>query len=266
MGRIVIAEPSLGDAAVLRAAAGADALPVGNLQTQQPGEAWRSTAVAGDAVEADLGAAAEVDLIALLYTNAASAATWRVRAAAVQPDLVAAPGYDSGSLPVWPAAGLETWPFVHAILWLGAAVQSFRWWRVDYADLGNPDGYLQAGRLYIAKAWQPSRNRRRGLSLGFQDLSPRERTRGGQLYPLALPRTRVLSFALGFLSEAEMYANAFELDRLRGRSGDLLVIPDPDKPAQIQRQAVYGLQAELTPIVDPAHEVFETAFTVEEQI
>ncbi len=266
MGRIVIAEPSIGDAAVLRSVAGADALAVGNLQAQQPSKAWRTTAVAGDAVEADLGTAAGINLVALLSTNAGSAATWRVRAAATQTDLTAAPGYDSGSLSVWPTTGLETWDFVHGILWLATSVQTFRWWRVDVADLDNPDGYLQAGRLFLSKAWQPSRNRQRGLAIAFEDLSPRERARGGQIYPLALPRRRVLQFTLRFQSEAEMYANAFELDRLRGRSGDVLVIPDPDKSAQIQRQTVYGLQAELVPIVDPAHNLFEKAFVIEEQI
>ena len=266
MGRIVIAEPSLSDAAVLRSVAGADALPVGNLQAQQPSDVWRTTAVAGDAIEADLGAAADVNLVALLYTNAGSAATWRIRAAAAQPDLVAAPGYDSGTLPVWPTTGLETWAFVHGIRWLSAAAQTFRWWRVDFADLNNPAGYLQAGRLFITKAWQPTRNRRRGLSIAFEDLSPRERARGGQVYPLALPRRRVLQFVLHFLEEQEMFDNAFEIDRLRGRSGDLLVIPDPDKPDQIQRQAVYGLQAELPPIVDPAFNVFEKPYVIEEQV
>ena len=189
-----------------------------------------------------------------------------MRAATSQANLTASPGYDSTSVSVWPTTGLEDWPFVHGILWLGASPQTFRWWRVDYADAGNADGVLEAGRLIIAKAWQPTRNRRFGMSFTFIDPSPRRAARGGQLHVLPLERRRRLDFGLALLSETEVMENAFELQRLRGLGKDVLVIPDPTKTAQQARQAIYGLLPELSPISDPRFNNYEVRFAVEEML
>ena len=68
--------------------------------------------------------------------------------------------------------------------------------RIDLIDAANPAGFVKAGRLYLSKAWQPTRNRQLGLQIGFEDPSPQEESRGGQIYPLALFRRRVATFTL----------------------------------------------------------------------
>lgn len=268
---IVIATPVLSDAAVLTAGSEAADMPAANLLTQQPIDVWRATDLANAYLVADLGAAAAINLVALLYTNASSAAQWRVRAAASEADLTAAPGYDSGLVDMWPHAGLETWDWTHAFRWLGVAgatpgPQTFRWWRIDVADPGNAAGYVQAGRLYLAAAWQPTRNLLYGWSVGFIDFSAKVRAAGGQILPGSRPLHRVARFALRCDSESEMYDNAFEIDRRRGTSGDVLVLRDPATPSRLMKQSVYGTLSSLEPIVNARFNVFEKPYEIEEMI
>jgi len=167
---------------------------------------------------------------------------------------------------LWPTTGLETWPFIHALRWLGASPQTRRWWRIDATDPTNPGGFFQAGRLYLANAWQPTRNLQYGWSLGWETNEAAARARGGALYPESGAAWRVIDFELGFADEAEMYANAFALQRRRATSRDVLAIRDPDALARLQDQTVYGLMEELPPIVQRRFKDFRTRFRITEQL
>ena len=263
MANLVLATPILSDAATLAAGPSAAALPVTNLQTMQPGQVWRATDLASVYVTADLGAAAAITLIALLSTNASSTGTWRARAAASAAAVTSSPAYDSGSVALWATAGLSNWPRTDAIL-MPAAAQTYRYWRIDVSDGSNPAGYFDAGRLYLSAAWQPTINISFGWSLRWVDDSPIQRSVGGQAYPLRREPRRVLDCRLDFLSEAEMYANAFEIDRRRGRARDVLAIRDPADTAHRQQQTVYGLQQDTPPIVNPNFDIFSKRILVEE--
>ena len=263
-GHIVIATPALSDAAVLAANGASEGMPLVNLQRMQPIEVWRTTDPANAFVTVDLGASETVSLVALLHTNASAAATWRIRAAAVEGDVVTSPAYDSTSVSLWPTAGLDTWPTVNGLLWLGASPQTLRYWRIDVADGSNPDGFFQAGRLLFANAWQPARNISYGWGLGWSDPSPKPRSLGGQTYPVRRPRARQMSFRLDFQSEAALYDNAFEIDRLRGTADDLLVVRDPTNVARLQQWAVHGTLDGLAPIINSQFSIFSKDYTVSE--
>jgi hypothetical protein len=265
MGNLVIATPVLSDAASLSAGSQAAAMPVTNLQTIQPGEVWRALDLTQSFVVADLGSAQSINLVSLIATNASAAATWRVRGANSVANLTAAPGYDSGSISHWPNAGLGAWSYTNAYLWLGAAPQNFRYWRIDVADAANPAGFYQAGRLYLASAWQPSRNFAYGWQILFQGDGPKSRSEGGQGYALIGARYRTLDLTLKFASEAEMFQNGFELERLRGTSQDLLILKDPDNAAGlIMQQSLYGTAVEFNPLINTFFKIFEKRFHLEE--
>lgn len=271
MANIVIAEGSLTDAATFAAGSEAATLPVSNLATIQPGDVWRATDLAAAWVTIDLGAAAAIDLIGLLYTNASSAATFRVRAAATEADVTASPGYDSGSLTLWPTTGLEDWDWVHRVLFLGASggtgdgAQSYRYWRVDVSDAGNADGYFQMGRLMLAASWQPTRNLGFGWSLGWIDESPQKQAIGGQSSSLDRRARRVLNWSLDWMNEAD--ANeAFELDRTVGRKKPVLVVRDPATASRAQRQTIYGKQQQLQLVDERAFQLYRKRYQIEEML
>ena len=267
MGRIVIASPALSDAGALTTpGAVAASLPLANLQDMQPSKVCRFTNLTGMAVVCDLGAAAAINLIALVAHNGSAAATWRIRAAATEAVLTAAPGYDSTAVSMWPASGQPSgWAVLPSTLFLATA-QSFRWWRIDITDAANPAGYWQAGRLVLAAAWQPSRNLQFGWGLGHIDPSEVSAAAGGQLLVEERTKRRVVSFTLSFMDEDEMMVNAFEIERARGAARDVVVIRDPDATSHLHRQTVHGLMTGGQPIVNDAVNVFRKPYRLEELI
>jgi hypothetical protein len=261
MARILIADGEDIDAATVTAENEVATLPATNLQTMQPSETWRTSDATDTFIVADLGAALAVDIVALLKTNLTAAATWRVRGATSEANLTAAPGYDSTAVGFWPESGLAG-QAVSGFLYLDPA-QSFRWWRIDLSDAANPDGYLEAGRLYIDAAWRPARNLSFNWQLGWIDDGEPRHARGGQIHPEVVPRRRRLRFSLDYLTEAEA-ATAYDLDRRRGRSADVLVLRDPAHATQLHRQSVYGLMTVLEPAVNTRFNVYSHRYDVEE--
>ena len=255
------------DAATLTTGNEEALLPATNLQNRQPTKRWRTTSLSTMFLEADLTEAKAINLVALISHNGSAAATWQIRGATSQANLTAAPGFDSGAVSMWPITRPEDWPVrsLFSRLWLTTA-QSFRWWRVDIVDAGNSDGWFEAGRLIIDAAWQPDIGLTPNWGVGWLDPGPREESLGGNLYPTQRSRRRIIELNLDFNDEAAMLANAFELQRTRGRSEDVLALVDPTETTNWHRTGVYGLMTNLQPLVNTAFDIFSQTITIEELI
>ncbi len=250
MGNIVIAAPTLSDAATVTASGETSAGPAENLKRMQPTDIWQAPTLT-PYLEVDLGAVSSFNLVGLLFTNATSSATWRVRAANTQADLTAAPAQDVSSLPLRHSISVLPGPVSttqspdltdarnHGLLWIPAG-WSYRWLRIDIADATNPDGTLMAGRLYVSQAFQPKRNFEYGLADGFDDDSTIESTDGGQLIPNDGANRPVLDFTMNTSDESERHT-VREIHRLRGSRKDVLVITDPDTTTNPFDKIHYGL-------------------------
>lgn len=276
MANMVLAMPVLSDAATLSASNSAGTLPIGNLQKRSLKEVWRALDPENAFIIIDLGEAKEINLVALLGHNGSSRASGRVRAASTEGDLTTSPGYDSGLLPFrshqsgydasW-ASGVADEEYGALdknmfLLWLGNATETYRYWRIDIDDPNI--SFLDVGRLYISKAWQPQTNMDYGLAEGFIDPSRKPRTVSGEVSPVQRQAYRYSEFQLSFLNEAAMYDNVFEIERLRGRSKDVLFIQDPEATDHLQRRSVYGLMESLQPIINYAFSLFQKTFRIEE--
>ncbi len=262
MGNLVIATPTWSDLATLTASSELASAPVANLQRMQPTDLFQAASSADFYLEADRGSAQPFNLVALLYTNVGGSGTWRVRAADTQGGLTSSPPYDSGSLTFWASPNLDTWTRRHSLLWIPAGVTR-RWVRIDVGSVGAT---FQGGRLYIGQAWQPSRNYQYGGGLGHVDLSPKTRANGLHTVPTAKPTLVQQDFQLDFLSEAEMYANLFELRRLRGATKDVLVCLNPDDTTYRHQAMCYGLLDWTERITRPAFKRFAQNFRIEELV
>jgi hypothetical protein len=276
MSNILLATPILSDAASLTASTSPASLPVGNLQRTPIGEVWRSLDPENAYILADLGAAKEINLIALLGHNGSSRGYVRVRAAADIADVESDPDYDSGSLPLrshqsgydgtWASSvgdeeygALET---NHFILFLDSA-ETYRYWHIEIID--TEIEFLDVGRLYISKAFQPATNMDYGVQDGFTDPSQTVRTKSGKVIGNERPKYRWTEFKLSFGSKSEMYDHAFEIDRLRGSTRDVLFINDPSDKDMLQKRSLYGL-VRLSPIVNEYFKCFEKTYRIEEII
>jgi len=216
MGCIIIATPELSDAAVITAGVESAAGPAANLQKMQPTDVWES-ASATPYCEVDLTTVKTFNLIALLHTNATGFDQWRIRTADTQAGLVSAPDYDSNFVTL-SYVGAEG----HVFVWIPAGMSN-RWVRFDFITASNP---FMAGRLYIANAFQPIRNRSYNMEDGYDDDSAIDKTDGMAMIPNDGTNRALLKFKLNLITEAERHTIR-ELNKDRGASKDVIVITNP---------------------------------------
>lgn len=282
MGTLLIAYRNHADEAAFSGGAWTAELPAANLADRQPSRVARTLTADPGATRADLdfGSARPVRFVALVRHNLTQAGRWRLR-------LAADPGFsesihDSGWAAIWPAVtpfGVGVWGEFH---WGGrlsaeeaatygiAAIHVLpvpviaRYLRLELSDPDHPDGYLQAGRLVAGPAWQPRVNLQYGWSIEQVDESRTVRSRGGQSYVDVQPKFRRLRFAFDYLERDEVFGQAYEIERLKGVGGDLMVMVDPDDVQHRHRHTVYGVLAETAPIANPTPGRFAKTFTVDE--
>jgi len=277
MGNIAIATPEISDLATLGTSSEVSTMAIGNLQTMQPAEIWRST-VTSATINIDLASSKSFNLVSLLYTNLSSAATWRVRSADSSAVLVSTTvPYDSSTIKAWPSSTIQSdWDYTHSVLWLSSS-QVFRFLRIDINDPSPrpPTGssaavsatYVQAGRLIVASARQPTTNIQYGWGMGWNDLANIQRAANGAAYPDAKGMVRSLSFSLEFATASEMFDWLFQIDRRRGAHRDLFIIRDPEDTAQIMNQSIYGLQSgDMRPVVNDDYAIYSKQFNIVELI
>lgn len=260
MSNFILATPN--DDGTLTTGNELTAMPASNLLRMQPKDKWRTSGTANVYLVYDLGAAVAVQIISLLYTNAADGDTWRIRAASTEAGLTSSPGYDSGSVAIWDNAWPADQDPIHAIHWLSSA-QSFQWWRIDVT---TSNSYFEAGRLYINDVWQPDINISYGWSIQRQDPTLKNRSVGSSLYADERDSWRELSVRLQTQSEDALYNNLYEIQRRRGTGRDLLAIRDPDATDHLIAQTVYGVFNGLQPIINPNFNLFSARLTIEELI
>lgn len=284
MGTMLIAYRNYVDGGTLSGGSWQASLPVTNLADRQPRKVARSinAAEASTVAILDIGAGQPIRFVGLIRHNLTQAGRWRLTMAADPAftiDVV-----DSGWTDAWPSIfpfGTGAWG---EYIWGGkidaeeasayglSSYQIFgdsprrRYLRIEISDEANPSGYIEIGRLIVAPAWQPSLNMQLGWSIEQVDQSRIVKSRGGQTFVDTVPKFRRLRFKLSHLEADEMFAAAYELERLKGKGGEILVMADPDNLTHLHRQTIYGVLGETTPVMNQEYGRFEKDFVVEELI
>lgn len=247
------------DAALLSASSELASLPGSNVQTPHVARAWHTAAgVRAAALTLDMGASVSCQLLGLMGTNLSAAATVRVRASDADPAALASLLLDSGTLAATAKAG-------YGQTYHDLAATTARYWRVDLADATAPEN-LQVGRLFLGPRWQPSVNQEYGWSVSNIDPSEVDESYGGQAYSSTRPHRRQLMFTLNWMSESEMYGNAFAAARAVGMVGDVLAVHNSIGGARIAEQSVFGRLMAVTDITHEKARIFRTKFTVKEAL
>lgn len=258
MSNILLATPEISDAAVLTGSESLGDMTITNMQKRSLKRVYRSSEISAHEINIDLGSAQEIDLISLIGHNGTASATITVKAGST----AAVSDYTSGSLSL--ISGLDLGYSSNVFMLHLDTAQTYRYWKIEISDSSNPDGYIQIGRLYVTKAFQPSVNIDYGESQGFIDNSKIRRTMNGEPVPLRREPYRFTDFTLSFGSKNEMYGTLHEIDRLRGLSKDVLYINDPDESDHLQRRVIYGLMTELNPVINSYFGIFQKKFRIEE--
>jgi len=262
----LLAHPELSDAAYFYNSTGpADAsyAPVSNLLKMQPKDVWQTAAVSTDIVRhMDLGASASYNLFALLFTNASSAATWKIETSTLPTSgwstRLASTAFRAGG------QGTATGTRYHGF-YKHASTLTDRYIQLTISDSTNTDGYFRAGRLYIGAGFQPTLNMEYGLTFGYEDGSPRTYTTAGETIPRRIEPTPVCRFTLqasGTGAEAEIYASILDLARRRAGSRDVLALLDPDDATYGGAKAYYGLFSPTLSVELPAYNLYRSTFQI----
>ena len=247
--RILLLSPVASDAAAIVASSAVATLPAVNLQNVQPTRKWRSQGVEAslnvtfpeDAEDGEISA----NTLALVGVNFTHHALVRVRAAATAEDLTADPAIDTGLASPWPGGvkpHARNWPqFTVLVFWENEA--PLRFWQIDIVDAGGGLTYLEAGRLMLGRAWQPSIN----IDIGgdFLAYDPRdvvaETDRGFTFTDRRTespPRLFALNLTAG--NRREIFDGLGEIQRLAGLAGDVVCCIDPADSADFHRYVMQG--------------------------
>ena len=274
MQNMLLAMPILSDQATLKGSTSSGSLGINNLKTMSLKEVYRAADASSVYIEVDFGKSEKINLFALIGHSGSSRSFARVRASNILSDLMSNPTFDSGDVPFRShQTGYDnTWASLVTDEEYGALDKNLffqyfptinmRYWRVDISDPNST--YLDIGRLYVANAWQPATNMNYGGGLGYIDPSRKARTKSNEIISNERQQYRYVDFSLSFSNEAEMYDNAFEVDRRRGRTKDVLFIHDPDAKHQLQRRSIYGTMESLQSIVNTNYNIYEKTFRIEE--
>lgn len=209
----------------------------------------------------DLGAAAAVDVLALLSTSLISTATARVRASTADPECLATLLYDSGVL-----SNVTTDEWNGNIVHCLPAAATARYWRWDITGVAPIDiGLAPLGLLF-----RPGRNFSYGAREGRVDPSESVwNVDTGSRFGVRLPSRRVKEFQFNGLSKAEIRVSIDAMERLAGVAGDLLFIEDPDaSAADLARDSIWGAMrvpggADLSTRI--ASQIWARPFRIEER-
>lgn len=236
-------------------------LPASNLQLPERAKVVRTSSTAAQDIKGTWSAAKVVSGCALVRHNLTSSATWRLRlySDAAWTTLV----YDSGAMVATPAKALGE--LIWGVEPLGVTVftgwgQAFsdhyfapisaRSFTLTLTDAANPDGYLQASRLFLGYTLEPEANCDWGLKLSWKESSKLSRTDGGSLRVDPYQPYRTLDFNLNWLTSGDR-ARFLDVFRAAGRRLDVWISVFPGSGGMLERD--HAMQARLTGGGDSTH-------------
>lgn len=219
----------------------------------------------------NMGAPRNVLVVAIPGSNLSQDATYRIRGYTDAGLTINV--FDSGILPVWGIVfPWESLAFEDPSFWTGQtspeSVSNYpqpiiatmpdyvdinaQYWKIEFDDTTNTDGYVELNRLFIAGAYQPSINIQYGAQLGWSTSTVSEESLGGVLFFDERPTRRNLKVNLNVIPLQEAMNNLFEAYRAQGISRQIFFIYDPEDTANLARRSFlcYFVNIQNNPVVE----------------
>lgn len=150
------------------------------------------------------------------------------------------------------------------IIHLMPETYSNRYVRIEFDDTANTDGYIDLGRLMLAPIQALDINMEYGANIGWIDNSLVSESIGGAEYFDDRSKKRELKFTVGAMGKEESMQRMFELQRRKGVTGEIFVIPDSDDAENMFRESFLGRMTRLTPQTHQLINRYKTAFQIRE--
>lgn len=226
---------NLHDSATLTATS--QALPIAYTQRSGRSYVWRSTSTATQVITGTLTSVQPLDGLVVYRHNLSPAAMirWELLAngsvvydsgMVSTAELVTPPNLRVGIDP-WGLTYQDALPAEQTVHWPGLRFADQ--YRITISDTGNPDGYIEVGRIVVGLAFSPIYNPAYGLSLTWQENAEQVRTEGGSLRTITSNgQSRLLNIDLNFLEGGDRTRLTTDLVKV-GKQGDIFVSVYPEQ-------------------------------------
>ena len=150
------------------------------------------------------------------------------------------------------------------LIYLTEQVIRARHWQIEISDPGNPDGYVEFGRVWISDAWQPVYNMSYPESAGYQSRTTvSEAYSGAETFGIKRGR-RYQRCSLDWLNTAEAMGRAWELQRNIDIHGEVLFIFDPTDAVNRHRRSFLGRLRQLSALEHPYLDTYRLPLEIQE--
>ena len=191
--------------------------------------------------------------------------------------------YDSGEIEVWPPMYSTLslhWRDYH--FWSGKIDEEARkeyqknfihickdsvktkYWRIEIYDANNTDGYVEVGRLFMGRLFEPQFNVIYGAQIAWEDNSRIDQSLIGVEYMSRTPMTRVATVNYDYSFRREALEGLYELQRQSGTTQEVLFIGNASDEAQMVRLGFLGRFRRMEPLKWHFMDIHSTGFEVKE--
>lgn len=208
--------------------------PVANLTHPFRSKVWRTTGKTDENVVINLGAATQIDSVALLF------------------DSLGGNKFTGGATITIQANASDAWgaPSVSQVLTIDtvnkcathffSSPQNFQYWRLRLQDAGNSLTYLEVGKLLLSKATQLTQTPDIGFKYRVSDQSKLQTTAYGHQYADIYPVKKGFEFNYDAMTQAD-FVTLLEIYRLKGNTQVIAFALDPTEQLfDKDRYFIYG--------------------------
>ena len=200
------------DTATITSSSEVTGLPDDNAVQAFVARVWRTTGDTAEWIKFDLGSAKKITMVAIFGHNLTSGATVTIEAHTS----------DSWTTPAYSAT--ITW---HAQALVKFLDQTYRWWRITFADAANTDGYIEIGRICAGEYVEPDVNVSEDVTRTVADPSNAEEAEGRQGWYYEKPQYRTMAVKFTGIARAQQDQLETMFEEV-GNTRPLVFALDPD--------------------------------------
>lgn len=285
MANMILAFPNRIDDATLSGGSWDTSLPITNIQNRKISRVARTTndSSGNTYLTIDLGIERFIKIISIINHNLSSIANWRITASNVSN--FSSLEYDSSVSTVWGEVypygaiqwGLSNWwegtisiedteDWVKTATHITDSTIYARYWRIQFFDNLNSDGFIQLGRIFLGDGWQPNVNIDYGSDLSWNtDTEVTQSLSGAEYFNRTNPY-RSATFKMSNMTVDEGLGNGFDLMRRAGTDKECFFIFDPEDTIHAHRRQFLCRLRKLSSIEYPYFDRSSMAFEVKELI
>ena len=199
--------------------------------------------------------------------------------------LGAADLYDSGEIEVWPPLFSTLslhWRDYH--FWSGKIDEEMRkeyqhnfihiledsvktkYFRIEIFDKDNTDGYVEIGRIFAGRVFEPQFNVIYGAQIAWEDSSKIDQSLTGVEYASVTPMVRVANVNYDYSFRREALEGLYEIQRQSGTTQEVLFIGNSDDLGQMVRLSFLGRFRRIEPLKWHFMDLHSTGFEIKEII